>query len=100
MSGAASAASVASGAGRPGPVPERVWREVEDAGRLARDMAARGRQVRFAVPPAGGVEASLVDEHLGFQRPLLLLDAVDAASVARLALGTDDRRPSNKRPGA
>jgi hypothetical protein len=60
------------------PIPPEVWDQVDAASRLAEDLTADGHQVRFDVHKLdGGVVASLVDEHGGLLRPLLLEDVVD-----------------------
>ena len=60
------------------PIPAEVWDQVDAAARLAENLTADGRQVRFDVHKLdGGVVASLVDENGGLLRPLLLKDVVD-----------------------
>jgi hypothetical protein len=65
------------------PIPIEVWDQVDDAARLAADLAAGGRQVRFDVHrvDGGAVVASLVDENGGLLRPLLLRDVVDVSRL-------------------
>jgi hypothetical protein len=60
------------------PIPTEVWDQVDAAARLAENLTADGRQVRFDVHKLdGGIVASLVDENGGLLRPLLLKDVVD-----------------------
>jgi hypothetical protein len=64
------------------PIPAEVWDQVDAAARLAESLHADGRAVRFDVHKLdGGVVASLVDEHGGFMRPLLLDDVVDVGKL-------------------
>jgi len=66
------------------PIPTEVWDQVDAAARLAENLHADGRAVRFDVHKLdGGVVASLVDENGGFLRPLLLDDVVDVGRLAR-----------------
>jgi hypothetical protein len=70
------------------PIPAEVWDQVGAAARLAENLHAEGRGVRFDVHKLdGGVVASLVDES-GLLRPLLLEDVVDPARLTR-KLGTE-----------
>ena len=72
----------AVGSGTP-PIPAEVWDQVDAAARLAENLHADGRAVRFDVHKLdGGVVASLVDENGGFMRPLLLDDVVDVGKLA------------------
>ena len=69
-----------AGAGAPAtpPIPAEVWDQVDAAARLAENLHAEGRAVRFDVHKLdGGVVASLVDDQGGLLRPLLLEDVVD-----------------------
>jgi hypothetical protein len=60
------------------PIPSEVWEQVDAAARLAENLTAEGRGVRFDVHKLdGGVVASLVDDDGGLLRPLLLQDVVD-----------------------
>jgi hypothetical protein len=60
------------------PIPAEVWDQVDDAGRLAENLTAEGREVRFDVHKLnGGVVASLVADDGSMLRPLLLGDVVD-----------------------
>jgi hypothetical protein len=60
------------------PIPAEVWDQVDAAARLADNLDAEGRQVRFDVHKLdGGVVASLVDDEGGILRPLLLQDVID-----------------------
>jgi hypothetical protein len=64
------------------PIPAEVWDQVDAAARLAENLHADGRAVRFDVHKLdGGVVASLVDENGGFMRPLLLDDVVDVGKL-------------------
>jgi hypothetical protein len=64
------------------PIPTEVWDQVDAASRLAEQMTADGRQVRFDVHKLdGGVVASLVDENGGLLRPLLLGDVIDVTRL-------------------
>ena len=66
------------------PIPAEVWDQVDAAARLAENLHADGRAVRFDVHKLdGGVVASLVDENGGFMRPLLLDDVVDVGKLTR-----------------
>jgi hypothetical protein len=68
------------------PIPAEVWDQVDAAARLAENLTADGRQVRFDVHKLdGGVVASLVDENGGFMRPLLLDDVVDVGKLTEIA---------------
>ena len=71
------------------PIPAEVWDQVDAAARLAENLHAEGRAVRFDVHKLdGGVVASLVDDDGGMLRPLLLDDVVDVgASHARAGQG-------------
>jgi hypothetical protein len=65
------------------PIPAEVWDQVDAAARLAENLHAEGRAVRFDVHKLdGGVVASLVDEG-GLLRPLLLTDVVDVGRLTR-----------------
>jgi hypothetical protein len=67
----------AASSGTP-PIPAEVWDQVAAAGRLADNLTAEGRAVRFDVHKLnGGVVASLVDDDGTLLRPLLLDDVVD-----------------------
>src|SRR3954469_2000485 len=77
--------SFASAVGSNGtpPIPAEVWDQVDAAARLAENLHADGRAVRFDVHKLdGGVVASLVDENGGFMRPLLLDDVVDVGRLS------------------
>ena len=64
------------------PIPAEVWDQVDAAARLAENLHADGRAVRFDVHKLdGGVVASLVDEEGGMLRPLLLEDVVDVGRL-------------------
>ena len=68
------------------PIPSEVWDQVDAAARLAENLHAEGRAVRFDVHKLdGGVVASLVDENGGFMRPLLLDDVVDVGKLTEIA---------------
>jgi hypothetical protein len=72
-----SQASFSLGSSAP-PIPTEVWDQVDAAARLAENLTAEGRQVRFDVHKLdGGVVASLVDDAGGLLRPLLLQDVVE-----------------------
>jgi hypothetical protein len=65
------------------PIPAEVWDQVDAAARLAENLTADGRQVRFDVHKLdGGVVASLVDDQGGLLRPLLLPDVVDVQRLS------------------
>ena len=65
------------------PIPAEVWDQVDAAARLAENLTADGRQVRFDVHKLdGGVVASLVDDQGGLLRPLLLSDVVDVQRLS------------------
>jgi hypothetical protein len=65
------------------PIPDEVWDQVDAAARLADELHAQGRGVRFDVHKLDGdVVASLVDEDGGLLRPLLLGDVVDVDKLA------------------
>ena len=67
------------------PIPAEVWDQVDAAARLAENLHADGRAVRFDVHKLdGGVVASLVDENGGFLRPLLLDDVVDVGKLTNV----------------
>jgi hypothetical protein len=67
----------AAGSGTP-PIPAEVWDQVNAAARLADNLNAEGREVRFDVHKLdGGGVASLVDDDGSLLRPLLLQDVVD-----------------------
>jgi hypothetical protein len=71
------------------PIPSEVWDQVDAAARLAEDLHAQGRGVRFDVHKLDGdVVASLVDEDGTLLRPLLLGDVVDVDKLAH-ELGQD-----------
>ena len=75
--------SRASAARAAPPIPTEVWDQVDAAARLAENLTAEGRQVRFDVHKLdGGVVASLVDENGGLLRPLLLQDVVDVTRLS------------------
>ena len=64
------------------PIPAEVWDQVDAAARLAENLHAEGRAVRFDVHKLdGGVVASLVDDEGGMLRPLLLEDVVDVSRL-------------------
>ena len=64
------------------PIPSEVWDQVDAAARLAENLHAEGRAVRFDVHKLdGGVVASLVDDEGGMLRPLLLDDVVDVGRL-------------------
>lgn len=64
------------------PIPDEVWDQIDAAARLAEDLHAQGRSVRFDVHKLdGGVVANLVDDD-GLLRPLLLPDVVDVERLA------------------
>jgi hypothetical protein len=72
------------------PIPAEVWEQVDAAARLAEDLHAQGRGVRFDVHKLSGeVVASLVDADGGLLRPLLLADVVDVGKLAR-EVGDED----------
>ena len=74
-------ASAIGSSGTP-PIPPEVWDQVDAAARLAENLHADGRAVRFDVHKLdGGVVASLVDEDGGMLRPLLLDDVVDVGKL-------------------
>jgi hypothetical protein len=78
-------ASAIGSSGTP-PIPAEVWDQVDAAARLAENLHADGRAVRFDVHKLdGGVVASLVDENGGFLRPLLLDDVVDVGKLNEIA---------------
>jgi hypothetical protein len=65
------------------PIPAEVWDQVDAASRLAEELHAQGRGVRFDVHKLDGdVVASLVDDEGGMLRPLLLTDVVDVDKLA------------------
>ena len=65
------------------PIPAEVWDQVDAAARLAEELHAQGRGVRFDVHKLDGdVVASLVDEDGGMLRPLLLGDVIDVDKLA------------------
>jgi hypothetical protein len=71
------------------PIPDEVWDQVDAASRLAEDLHAHGRGVRFDVHKLDGdVVASLVDEDGALLRPLLLTDVVDVDKLTH-ELGKD-----------
>ena len=81
-------AQAASASGSTPPIPSEVWDQVSAAARLAENLHAEGRAVRFDVHKLdGGVVASLVDES-GLLRPLLLEDVVDPGRLTQ-KLGTE-----------
>jgi hypothetical protein len=72
-------------------IPAAVRDQVEAAGRLAEELHAQGRAVRFDVHKLdGGVVANLVDDVGGLLRPLLLGDVID---VDRLAQELSEEQP-------
>jgi hypothetical protein len=84
----ASYAESAAPQGSTPPIPAEVWDQVSAAARLAENLHAEGRAVRFDVHKLdGGVVASLVDQS-GLLRPMLLEDVVDPARLSR-KLGTE-----------
>jgi hypothetical protein len=65
------------------PIPTEVWDQVDAAARLAEELHAQGRGVRFDVHKLDGdVVASLIDEDGSLLRPLLLSDVVDVGKLA------------------
>jgi len=67
------------------PIPAEVWDQVDAAARLAENLHAEGRAVRFDVHKLdGGVVASLVDDEGGMLRPLLLEDVVDVGKLTNV----------------
>lgn len=79
----ASFADAVGGSATP-PIPSEVWDQVDAAARLAEDLHAEGRGVRFDVHKLdGGVVASLVDDAGGLLRPLLIEDVVDVAKLSK-----------------
>ena len=71
------------------PIPPEVWDQVDAAARLAEELHAQGRGVRFDVHKLDGdVVASLVDEDGAMLRPLLLGDVIDVDKLAH-ELGKD-----------
>jgi hypothetical protein len=77
-------ASFADAVGRSGtpPIPDEVWDQVDAAARLADDLRAQGREIRFDVHKLDGeVVASLVEAD-GLLRPMLLTDVVDVTRLA------------------
>ena len=65
------------------PIPTEVWDQVDAAARLAEDLHAQGRGVRFDVHNLdGGIVAELVDDDAGLLRPLDLTDVVDVDRLA------------------
>ena len=79
----ASYAESAAAQGSTPPIPAEVWDQVSAAARLAENLHAEGRGVRFDVHKLdGGVVASLVDES-GLLRPMLLEDVVDPGRLTR-----------------
>jgi hypothetical protein len=73
------------------PIPAEVWDQVDAAARLAEELHAQGRGVRFDVHKLDGdVVASLVDEDGAMLRPLLLGDVIDVDKLAH-ELGTEPR---------
>jgi hypothetical protein len=78
----ASFADAVGASGAP-PIPAEVWDQVDAAARLADNLSAEGRAVRFDVHKLdGGVVASLVDEEGGMLRPLLLEDVIDVGRLS------------------
>lgn len=64
-------------------IPDEVWEQVEAAARIAEDLQAQGKSVRFDVHKLDGVVvANLVDEY-GLLRPLLLPDVVDVERLSQ-----------------
>jgi hypothetical protein len=88
---AASAAAQARGrkgadapAGDAPPIPPEVREQMGAAAQLADDLAVQGRGIRFEVHRLeGSVVATLIDEHAGFQRPMLLDDVLDPGRLRR-----------------
>jgi hypothetical protein len=75
-------AEATRGAAAP-PIPAEVWDQVDTAARLAEDLHAQGRGVRFDVhKPDGGIVAELVDDDAGLRQPLDLTDVVDVDRLA------------------
>jgi hypothetical protein len=82
-------ADALAGGGTP-PIPDEVWDQVDAAHRLAEELHAQGREVRFDVHKLNGdVVAALVDVDRGLLRPLLLTDVVDVGRLSR-ELGQED----------
>ena len=92
----ASFASAIGSSGTP-PIPTEVWDQVDAAARLAENLHADGRAVRFDVHKLdGGVVASLVDENGGLLRPLLLDDVVDVGTSLTRARARSTRWPASR----
>jgi hypothetical protein len=73
------------------PIPDEVWEQVDAAARLADELHARRRGVRFDVHKLdGSVVANLVDDEGGLLRPLPLGDVID---VDRLAHELSNEQP-------
>jgi hypothetical protein len=67
----------------PGDVPAEVQDQIDAAARLAEDLDAQGRAVRFDVrTPDGGVVAELVDDQGELLLPLSLGDVIDVDRLA------------------
>jgi hypothetical protein len=67
----------------PVPIPAEVWDEVDAAARLADELHAQGRAVRFDVRGlGGGVRAELIDQEGHALRRLSLTDVVDVDRLA------------------
>lgn len=65
------------------PIPAEVWDQVNAAARVAENLHAEGRALRFDVQKLdGSVVASLVDNS-GLLRPILLEDVVDPGRLTR-----------------
>jgi hypothetical protein len=80
--GSAESFGDAARAGGAPPIPVEVWDQIDAAARLAEDLHAQGRGVRFDVHKLGVVVAELVDDNLGLLRPLPLGDVVDVDRLA------------------
>jgi hypothetical protein len=76
-------------------IPDEVWEQVDAAARLAEEMHAHGRSVRFDVHELdGGVVAGLVDADGALLRPLSLEDAIDVDRLAHeLAQERSEEQP-------
>jgi hypothetical protein len=65
------------------PIPDEVWDQVDAASRLAENLHAQGRAVRFDVHKLDSdVVADLVDDEGGVVRPLDLGDVIDVDRLA------------------
>jgi hypothetical protein len=66
----------------PGDVPAEVQDQIDAAARLAEDLDAQGRGVRFDVRTPDGVVAELVDDQGEVLRSLSLGDVIDVDRLA------------------